>query len=97
MALQDDVQAILDGGVERGDVAGAVAGIVSADEVLSSAAAGVRAVDDETAAPMTTDTVRWIASMSKAGTYISQQFPFGDPRTFGLFDSIERACYAALG
>ena len=32
-----------------------------------------------------------------AGTYISQQFPFGDPRTFGLFDSVERACYAAVG
>ena len=68
MALQDDVQAILDGGVARGDVAGAVAQIVSPGEVLCAAAAGVRAVDDETAAPMSTDTVCWIASMTKAVT-----------------------------
>ena len=32
-----------------------------------------------------------------AGTFISQHFPFGEPRTFALFDSIERACYAARG
>ena len=51
MTLQESVQAILDGGVARGDV---------------------------------------------AGTYISQLFPFGDPRSFALFDSIERACYASL-
>jgi len=68
MALQDDVQAILDGGVARGDVAGAVAEIVSPGEVLCSAAAGARAVDDETAARMRTETVCWIASMTKAVT-----------------------------
>ncbi len=68
MTLQEQVQAILDGGVARGDVAGAVAQIVSPDEVLCSAAAGVRATDDETAAPMTGDTVCWIASMTKAIT-----------------------------
>ena len=71
MALQDDVQAILDGGVARGDVAGAVARIVSRGEILCSAAAGLRTVDDETAAPMSTDTVCWIASMTKAVTGVA--------------------------
>ena len=68
MTLQDSVQAILDGGVARGDVAGAAAQIVSAGEVLCTAAAGVRALDDPTEAAMTGDTVCWIASMTKAVT-----------------------------
>ena len=68
MTLQDSVQAILEGGVARGDVAGAVARIVSGDEVLCSVDAGVRSIDDPAAGPMTSDTVCWIASMTKAVT-----------------------------
>ena len=68
MALTEGVQAILDGGVGDGDVAGATAQIVTAGDVLCSAAAGVRSVDDDVAGSMTTDTVCWIASMSKAVT-----------------------------
>ena len=68
MALTEGVQAILDGGVGDGDVAGATAQIVTAGDVLCSAAAGVRSVDDDAAGSMTTDTVCWIASMSKAVT-----------------------------
>ena len=68
MALTKGVQAILDRGVGDGDVAGATAQIVTAGDVLCSAAAGVRSVDDDAAASMTTDTVCWIASMSKAVT-----------------------------
>ena len=68
MALTEGVQAILDGGVDDGDVAGATAQIVTAGDVLCSAAAGVRSVDDDVAGSMTTDTVCWIASMSKAVT-----------------------------
>jgi len=68
ITLQRSIQAILDGGAARGDVAGAVAEIVSGDEVLCSAAAGVRSLHDEAAGPMTTDTVCWIASMTKAVT-----------------------------
>lgn len=71
MTLQESVQAILDGGAARGDVAGATAEIVSADGVLCSAAAGVRSLEDEAAAPMTTDTVCWIASMTKALTGVA--------------------------
>ena len=68
MTLQDAVQAILDGGVTRGDVAGATAQIVSADGVLCAAAAGVRSLADPDAGAMTTGTVCWIASMTKAVT-----------------------------
>ncbi len=68
MALQNDVQAILEGGVSRGDVAGATAQIVSAEDVLCSAAAGVRSLGDSAAGAMTADTVCWIASMTKAIT-----------------------------
>ena len=71
MALQDSVQAILDGGVARGDVAGATAQIVTPDGVLAAAAAGARSVDDPAAGPMTTDTVCWIASMTKAVTGVA--------------------------
>ena len=68
MDLTEGVQAILDRGVGDGDVAGAIAQIVTAGDVLCSAAAGVRSVDDDAAGSMTTDTVCWIASMSKAVT-----------------------------
>ena len=69
MALQEDVQAILDRGVSDGDVVGAVAQVVTADGVLAAAAAGERSADaDAGAGPMTLDTVCWIASMTKAIT-----------------------------
>ncbi len=69
MALQDDVQAILDRGVSDGDVAGAVAQVVSGDGTLAAAAAGQRSADPGAGAgEMTIDTVCWIASMTKAIT-----------------------------
>ena len=69
MALQDDVQAILDQGVRAGDVVGASAQVVTADAVLAAASAGQRSADAEAdAGPMTLDTVGWIASMTKAIT-----------------------------
>ena len=71
MALQDDVQATPDRGVARGDVAGAVTEVVSAKGILCSAAAGVRSLGDEAAGSMTTDTVCWIASMTKAVTGVA--------------------------
>ena len=71
MILQEQVQAILEDGVRRGDVAGATAQIVAPDGVLAAAAAGARAIDDPVAGPMTTDTVCWIASMSKAVTGVA--------------------------
>ena len=69
MTLQQDVQAILDRGVSRGDVAGATAQVVTRDGLLAAAAAGVRSADAAArASPMTLDTVCWIASMTKAVT-----------------------------
>ena len=80
MALQDDVQAILDRGVSDGDVVGAVAQVVTGGGVLAAAAAGQRSADaDAGAGPMTLDTVCWIASMTKAitGTAAMQQVEQG--------------------
>ncbi len=71
MILQKQVQAILEGGVRLGDVAGATAQVVTPDGVLAAAAAGARAIDDPAAGTMTTDTVCWIASMSKAVTGVA--------------------------
>ena len=69
MALQDDVQAILDRGVSDGDVVGAVAQVVTGDGTVAAAAAGQRSADPEAGAgEMTIDTVCWIASMTKAIT-----------------------------
>ena len=69
MALQDDVQAILDRGASQGDVVGAVAQVVTGDGVLAAAAAGERSADAAAGTgPMTLDTVCWIASMTKAVT-----------------------------
>ena len=42
MAMQGDVQAILDRGVSAGDVVGAVAQVVTGDGLLAAAAAGER-------------------------------------------------------
>ena len=80
MALQDDVQAILDRGVSDGDVVGAVAQVVTGNGVAAAAAAGQRSADAEAGAgPMTLDTVCWIASMTKAltGTAAMQQVEQG--------------------
>jgi len=52
--------------VERGDVPGVVAMAATRDEVVYQGAFGRRALPD--GAPMTTDTVFWIASMTKAIT-----------------------------
>ena len=69
MALQADVQAILDRGADDGDVVGAVAQVVTGDGLLAAAAAGQRSADAGAGAgPMTLDTVCWIASMTKAIT-----------------------------
>ena len=69
MALQEDVQAILDRGVSAGDVVGAVAQVVTAGGVLAAAAVGERSADTAAGAgPMTLDTVCRIASMLKAIT-----------------------------
>ena len=69
MALQHDVQTILDGGVRAGDVVGAAAQIVTGDGLLAAAVAGERSADAAAGAgPMTLDTVCWIASMTKAIT-----------------------------
>ena len=69
MALQDDVQTILERGVSDGDVVGAVAQVVTGDGTLAAAAAGQRSADpDAGAGAMTLDTVCWIASMTKAIT-----------------------------
>ena len=69
MALQDDVQAILDRGVGADDIVGAAAQVVTGDGLLAAAAAGERSADAAAGAgPMTLDTVCWIASMTKAIT-----------------------------
>ena len=69
MALQDDVQAILDRGVSNGDVVGAAAQVVTRDGMLAAATAGARSADTAArSGPMTLDTVCWIASMTKAIT-----------------------------
>ena len=83
MALQEDVQAILDRGVSNGDVVGAAAQVVSRDGVLAAAAAGARSADAAAGAgPMTLDTVCWIASMTKAitGTAAMQLVERGELR-----------------
>src|ERR1700746_1196810 len=51
---------------ERGDVPGVVAMAATRDEVVYQGAFGRRALPD--GAPMTTDTVVWLASMTKAIT-----------------------------
>ncbi len=68
MTLQTDVQDILDRGVSAGDVVGAAAQVVTGDGLLAAAAAGDRSAAPADGAPMTLDTVCWIASMTKAIT-----------------------------
>src|SRR5437868_4320271 len=56
----------LSAAIERGDVPGVVAMAATRDEVVYQGAFGRRALPD--GAPMKTDTVFWIASMTKAIT-----------------------------
>ena len=60
------IAAPLRAAAELGDVPGVVATAATADGVIFEAAFGTR--DTATGAPMTTDTVVWIASMTKAVT-----------------------------
>ena len=161
MAMQGDVQAILDRGVSAGDVVGAVAQVVTGDGLLAAATAGERSADGvevlrpETVAQMTVNNIGdlrvvalhaampemtndaeffpgvektwgltfqineeplptgrpagglmwagiansyfWIDMDNQvAGTYISQQLPFADARSYQLHTDIETATYSYL-
>ncbi len=93
MGVQDEIQEILDRGVANGDVIGANAAIVGPDGVTASAAAGLRS--SVSGAAMGTDTVCWIASMTKAVTGLAamQQVERGN---LGL-DSPAREVLPILG
>ncbi|GEO27892.1 1,4-butanediol diacrylate esterase [Alicyclobacillus acidoterrestris] len=65
----DVIDRLLEETVEKGDVPGVVAIAGTADGVTYHGAFGHRAVDNRV--PMTTDTVFWIASMTKAVTSIA--------------------------
>src|SRR5215813_8657903 len=60
------VNKVFESAIDRGDVPGVVAMAATPDEVVYQAAFGRRALADEAA--MSTDTVFWIASMTKAIT-----------------------------
>ncbi len=66
MADTSRIASILRQAAESGDIPGVVATAANADGVLYEGAFGTR--DLATGAPMTTDTVVWIASMTKAVT-----------------------------
>jgi len=66
MALRESADALLRGAVEKGEVPGVVALATTADDTIYEGAFGVRALGG--GAAMTTDTVVWIASMTKALT-----------------------------
>ena len=66
MALRESADALLRGAVEKGEVPGVVALATTADDTIYQGAFGVRALGG--GAAMTTDTVVWIASMTKALT-----------------------------
>ncbi len=66
MSLAAEIQQILDQGVERGDVVGATALVLGPDGTHAATSAGYRSQGAGT--PMGTDTVCWIASMTKAVT-----------------------------
>lgn len=65
-SFTDRIDALLAASVAAGEIPGVIATVGTADEVLYEGAAGVRAAGGDTA--MTTDTVVWIASMTKAVT-----------------------------
>jgi methyl acetate hydrolase len=66
MVLKERIDGLLGAAVERGDVPGVVAVVVNREGVLYEGAFGKRNLT--TGAPMTIDTVCWIASMTKAIT-----------------------------
>jgi CubicO group peptidase (beta-lactamase class C family) len=66
MPQPQGVDEVLETAIERGDVPGVVAMAATRDGVVYQAAFGRRALPD--GAAMTTDTVFWIASMTKAIT-----------------------------
>lgn len=64
MSEHEAIDRLLRQAVEAGSVAGVVAAAASAEDILYLGAAGRRAITEPD--PMTTDTVFWIASMTKA-------------------------------
>ena len=66
MSLQNEADAVLHGAVANGDVPGVVAGAADRDGTIYEGGFGERAIGS--GVPMTTDTVGWIASMTKALT-----------------------------
>lgn len=66
MTLQQNLDSVLSQAVSDGDVPGVVAGVTNADEDLYLAGFGERVIGSGDA--MTSDTVGWIASMTKAVT-----------------------------
>jgi CubicO group peptidase (beta-lactamase class C family) len=66
MALKDQADALLRAAADRGDVPGVVAMATNRERTTYEGAFGVRALGQP--APMTADTVVWIASMTKALT-----------------------------
>lgn len=66
MALQQDIDALLQGAVTDGDVPGVVAAVTNCNETLYEGGFGERTLGAGPA--MTPDTVVWIASMTKAIT-----------------------------
>jgi CubicO group peptidase (beta-lactamase class C family) len=66
MALQEAIDALLQGAVNHGDVPGVVAAATNRNETIYAGGFGERALGS--GAAMTPDTVVWIASMTKAIT-----------------------------
>ena len=66
MALQQEIDTLLQRAVNDGDVPGAVAAVTNRDETIYEGGFGERVMGSGTA--MTPDTVVWIASMTKALT-----------------------------
>ncbi len=66
MADIEQITSVLRNAVDRGDIPGVVAAAANRDGVIFQDGFGIR--DTATGAPMTADTVVWIASMTKAVT-----------------------------
>ena len=66
MSLQNEADAVLHGAVANGDVPGVVAAATDRDGTIYEGGFGERAIGS--GVPMTTDTLGWIASMTKALT-----------------------------
>lgn len=66
MSLKEKIDAVLKRATDAGDVPGVIAMVTNADGTIYQGAFGKRAGDLD--APMTADTVAWIASMTKALT-----------------------------